>query len=300
MTIFNQINNVSEDYTYIIDRSEVFFDFWDIAENDELIIPWFLDGEWTELTANEDMYNRILDIVSDNPDVKPALLDREDDFLELDPTKTVYHGIISDQTNLPDIPENTYIALINIDRVNIWGNQGQAVEALADPSEHAEFIPDPEYLCIPIKSLLLSSQVQIGKLDGEYEPNDREYLSSKQIYNMMSRKQSGTSIVTLNVKTSDLRRYGPDVSGTTLFSYFSLSNNNYDVTNPDVIYKIRITYDEPLGTLGEYYLGSVVTRFFIYVYDGEGPAFISFGLEEEDISIMIDEKIGNIEEDMLS
>lgn len=300
MTIFNQINNVSEDYTYIIDRSEVFFDFWDIAENDELIIPRFLDGEWTELTANEDMYNRILDIVSDNPDVKPALLDREDDFLELDPTKTVYHGIISDQTNLPDIPENTYIALINIDRVNIWGNQGQAVEALADSSEHAEFIPDPEYLCVPIKSLLLSSQVQIGKLDGEYEPNDREYLSSKQIYNMMSRKQSGTSIVTLNVKTSDLRRYGPDVSGTTLFSYFSLSNNNYDVTNPDVIYKIRITYDEPLGTLGEYYLGSVVTRFFIYVYDGEGPAFISFGLEEEDISIMIDEKIGNIEEDMLS
>jgi hypothetical protein len=185
-----------------------------------------------------------------------------------------------------------YISLISISS-DVLSEATQEIST--DPSSS----PVKNIVLIPIKSLLLSSQTQIWTPD-QYEPKEKEYLSSKYTYNLLNEigpGQAGTSIVTLSVRTSDLAQYGPDTSGTTLFSYFF---NNDNVRNPNVIYKIRITYDEPLGTMGEYYLGNVITRFFIYANDGEGETFLSFGIEEEDISIMIDEKIGNIEEDMTS
>lgn len=296
MTIYNQTTNVSDDYTYIIDAKDVFFDIEEVSfayyYND-----W--EREWTELSLTTDMYTNIQGVVSNNAEIKPVSLEHDDDFLSLDPTQTLYHGIMTEQTGFPNIPEDTYIALIKMSSNQLYPispvvSDGTAISDNAIDNHH-------DYVCIPIKSLLLSSQTQIWTID-EYIPNDKEYLSAKFIYNMLTNMPiSSLEIITLTVNTSDLIDEGLGTAGDELWQHFeSLNPQPANIANRNAIYKILLNYDEELGPLGAYYLSNVVTRYYMYVDDGSGHQFVSLGVDENDIAEMINEQIGNIEEDMLS
>lgn len=313
MTIFNQINNVSDDYTYIINKSDVFYDFNTLSGNsDSITTYYYMNDEWTEVSITEQAYDEIIETVSNNREIKPILLDTDDDFLSLDYSEVMYHGIFSNQTNFPnDIPQNTYIALIKAPSQTVFGHSGGLSQGLVIVDENSSSTSNdyPEYILIIIKSLLLSSQTRIFTPE-EYEPRAKEYLSALETNEILNdivtmlrqeiadiSQQSSLGVVTLSVDTSDLLDGGHDTSGLGLFYYFE-SINQPNITNPNVIYKIRLNYDEPIGPLGDYYGGNVITRYYMYVNDGEGRQFVSLGVDENDIAEMINEKVGNIEEDM--
>ena len=47
-----------------------------------------------------------------NKEIKPILLDNNDDFLSLDTTEPLYHGVMADQTNFPDdIPDDLFVKI---------------------------------------------------------------------------------------------------------------------------------------------------------------------------------------------
>ena len=210
---------------------------------------------------------------------------------------------MADQTNFPDnIPEHSYIALIGVDRSDINSHSsGELVISTGETISRRRF---SFYVCLPIKSLLLSSQTQIWDVN-EYTPSDKEYISAKLLYEIVTKvmqsiheemqqignaQGQGLEIITLSVDASDLLAEGYDTSGLELFYHFD-SINQLNIRNQNAIYKIRINYDDVVGPLGSYYIGNVVTRYYMYVYDGEGPQFISLGVDENDIAVMIDEKI---------
>lgn len=298
MTIYNQTTNVSDDYTYIIDAQDIFFDINDVD------FAYYYDDwerEWTELSLTANMYQNIQDAISNDAEITPIFLNHDDDFLSLDPTQQLYHGIITEQTGFPNIPENTYIALIKIPTSQLYPtaiavSAGTVIDNDSIDNHH-------DYVCIPIKSSLLSSQTQIWTID-EYTPNDKEYLSAKFIYNKLTNISNPTSsleIITLTVNTSDLIDEGLGTAGDELWQHFELLNPQpANIANRNAIYKILLNYDEELGPLGAYYLSNVVTRYYMYVDDGSGHQFVSLGVDENDIAEMISEQIGNIEEDMLS
>lgn len=156
MTIFNIANNISEDYIFILDTNEVFYDKTSIPTG-----IFIYTNEWEEILTTDNsfdtQYTSIQNIIMN---ATPQLIDINDDFLELLIENNIYIGIKTEtQENFPEIPTSQYFALI---------------------------ITNDLKACIPIKSLSFANTKII---DAEnYTPNDNEYLSAKQVLNIIKQE----------------------------------------------------------------------------------------------------------------
>ena len=102
-------------------------------------------------------YNQTI-IIENNFPAKISLGNNTVTYTELQEKSFVYVGIRTrDQTNFPEIPKSQYFAIIFDDKGNIF--------------------------CIPIKSLRFLN-TKITDIH-DYAPNDNEYLSARQTYNMI-------------------------------------------------------------------------------------------------------------------
>lgn len=102
-------------------------------------------------------YNQTI-IIENNFPAKISLGNNTVTYTELQEKSFVYVGIrTDDQTNFPEIPKSQYFAIM--------------------------FLEGDAPLCIPIKSLCLLN-TKITDIH-DYTPNDNEYLSARQTYNMI-------------------------------------------------------------------------------------------------------------------
>ena len=109
-------------------------------------------------TENEELlkYNQTI-VIENNFPAKISLGNNTVTYTELQEESFVYVGISTDdQTNFPEIPKSQYFAIV-FDENNIF--------------------------CIPIKSLHFAN-TKITDIQ-DYTPNDNEYLSARQTYNMI-------------------------------------------------------------------------------------------------------------------
>lgn len=191
MTIYNSTNNISEDYTFIIDINEVLYTQEELNTlNLDIYQYSSSQGNITWNTVNSSNIDDIYAILSSNlADLSnPNILDITADFSKIleesqDSNKTVliYCGIQDDNRNgFPDFNDNQYFILL-IHR-------------------------NPEsYYCIPIKSHILDNNIQIVDVE-TFEPLDFEYLSAKQaqnlIYSLISKIEILEFVETLPPKSS--------------------------------------------------------------------------------------------------
>ena len=191
MTIYNSTNNISEDYTFIIDINEVLYTQEELNTlNLDIYQYSSSQGNITWNTVNSSDIDDIYAILDgDLAELSnPNILDITADFSEIleesqDSNKTVliYCGIQDDNRNgFPDFDDNQYFILL-IHR-------------------------NPEsYYCIPIKSHILDNNIQIVDVE-TFEPLDFEYLSAKQaqnlIYSLISKIEILEFVETLPPKSS--------------------------------------------------------------------------------------------------
>lgn len=170
MTIYNSTNNISEDYTFIIDINEVLYTQEELNTlNLDIYQYSSSQGNITWNTVNPSDIDDIYAILSsDLADLSnPNILDITADFSkileenqEYNREVLIYFGIQDDNRNgFPDFDDNQYFILL-IHR-------------------------NPEsYYCIPIKSHILDNNIQIVDVE-TFEPLDFEYLSAKQVQNLI-------------------------------------------------------------------------------------------------------------------
>ena len=163
MTIFNTNNNISEDYTFILNIEEIFYNKDTIPTG----IFIYANNEWEEILATDNsfdtQYANLQNIIIN---ATPQLIDVNDDFLELLTENNVYIGIsVATQENFPEIPISQYFALI---------------------------VTNDLKACIPIKSLSFENTKIINAEN--YTPNDNEYLSAKQVLNIIKQEIEKISI----------------------------------------------------------------------------------------------------------
>lgn len=170
MTIYNSTNNISEDYTFIIDINEVLYTQEELNTlNLDIYQYSSSQNNITWNTVNSSDIDDIYAILSsDLADLSnPNILDITADFSEIleesqeyNGTILIYCGIQDDNRNgFPDFDDNQYFILV-IHR-------------------------NPEsYYCIPIKSHILDNNIQIVDVE-TFEPLDFEYLSAKQVQNLI-------------------------------------------------------------------------------------------------------------------
>ena len=161
MTILNQNKNVSEDYTFIINVNEFFMT--------NPVIYLYQNNSWSTLSSGSnfnDKYETIQSEILNNhtllllsPDADIATLIEQ----HVSNATEVYIGIkTSNQVGFPNI------------------TNGQAF---------ITFINDTFKACMPTK---LSSLENIKVVEtSDYTPNDKEYLSAKQIYDAISTNGGG-------------------------------------------------------------------------------------------------------------
>ena len=191
MTIYNSTNNISEDYTFIIDVNEVLYtqeelntlnlDIYQYASSQSNIT-------WNTVNSSDidDIYAILSSDLADLSN--PNILDITADFSKIleesqesNKTILIYCGIQDDNRNgFPDFDDNQYFILL-IHR-------------------NPEF-----YYCIPIKSHILDNNIQIVDVE-TFEPLDFEYLSAKQaqnlIYSLISKIEILEFVETLPPKSS--------------------------------------------------------------------------------------------------
>ena len=171
MTIYNSTNNISEDYTFIIDINEVLYTQEELNTlNLDIYQYSSSQGNITWNTVNSSDIDDIYAILSsDLADLSnPNILDITADFSEIleesqnsNKTVLIYCGIQDDNRNgFPDFNDNQYFILL------IHRN------------------PDSCY-CIPVKSHILDNNIQIANVTA-FEPLDFEYFSAKQIMKLTS------------------------------------------------------------------------------------------------------------------
>lgn len=163
MAIFNIANNVSEDYTFILDTNEVFYNKTSIPTG----IFIYTNDEWTEILTSDNSFDtEYINIQNIIINATPQLIDVNDDCLELLTENNVYIGIkTSTQENFPEISLSQYFALIVTNNLKA---------------------------CIPIKSLSFAN-TKIVDIE-TYTPNDNEYLSAKQVLNTIKQEIEKISI----------------------------------------------------------------------------------------------------------
>ena len=158
MTIFNTNNNISEDYTFILDTTEIFYDKTSIPTG-----IFLYDNTWHEITSSDSNFDtHYADIKDIIINTQPILLDVDQDFHTLSAEATVYVGIRTlNQSNFPDIPMSQYFAIIMTNDITA---------------------------CIPIKSLTFENTNIIDINAIPYSPQDFEYLSAKQTINVIKQE----------------------------------------------------------------------------------------------------------------
>ena len=170
MTIYNSTNNISEDYTFIIDINEILYTQEELNTLNLDIYQYSSSQDnitWNTVNSSDidDIYAILGGDLADLSN--PNILDITADFSEIleesqnsNKTVLIYCGIQDDNRNgFPDFDDNQYFILV-IHR-------------------------NPEsYYCIPIKSHILDNNIQIVDVE-TFEPLDFEYLSAKQVQNLI-------------------------------------------------------------------------------------------------------------------
>ena len=188
MTIYNQVNNISDDYTFVLNTDELFY------TKEEMPCGVFeydtSNQTWTETrktsnafdTKYEDAknfvktyYQSILDII--NPETKYSDL-----LTEVGAGNGLFIGIQMDSIKgFPQLNDNQYFITI---------------------------ISPSLKMCIPVKSFILYSNTRIVENNDE-ELNDLEYLSAKQclnlIYNAISKVEILQIVDELPTQPSDIK-----------------------------------------------------------------------------------------------
>lgn len=171
MTIYNSTNNISEDYTFIIDINEILYTQ---EELDTLNLDIYQytssqdDITWNTVNSSDidDIYTILGDDLAGLSN--PNILDITADFSEIleesqesNETVLIYYGIQDDNRNgFPEFNDNQYfILLVHRDSDSCY--------------------------CIPVKSHILDNNIQIADV-ATFEPLDFEYLSAKQIMKLTS------------------------------------------------------------------------------------------------------------------
>lgn len=191
MTIYNSTNNISEDYTFIIDINEILYTQEELNTLNLNIYQYSSSQDnitWNTVNSSDidDIYAILSSDLADLSN--PNILDITADFSkileesqEYNGTVLIYCGIQDDNRNgFPDFDDNQYFILV-IHR-------------------------NPEsYYCIPIKSHILDNNIQIVNVE-TFEPLDFEYLSAKQvqnlIYSLISKMEILEFVETLPPKSS--------------------------------------------------------------------------------------------------
>ena len=191
MTIYNSTNNISEDYTFIIDINEILYTQEELNTLNLDIYQYSSSQDnitWNTVNSSDidDIYAILGGDLADlsNPNILYITADFSEIFeesQEYNGTVLIYCGIQDDNRNgFPDFDDNQYFILL-IHR-------------------------NPEsYYCIPIKSHILDNNIQIVDVE-TFEPLDFEYLSAKQvqnlIYSLISKMEILEFVETLPPKSS--------------------------------------------------------------------------------------------------
>ena len=190
MTIYNSTNNISEDYTFIIDINEILYTQEELNTlNLDIYQYSSSQSNITWNTVNSSDIDDIYAILgSDLADLSnPNILDITADFSKIleesqesNKTILIYCGIQDDNRNgFPDFNDNQYFILL-IHR-------------------------NPEsYYCIPIKSHILDNNIQIVDVE-TFEPLDFEYLSAKQIIKLMRKRTYQSTEIRTPFEDADLK-----------------------------------------------------------------------------------------------
>ena len=182
MTIYNSTNNISEDYTFIIDVNEILYTQEELNTLNLNIYQYSSSQDnitWNAVNSSDidEIYATLS--VSLTELSNPNILDITADFSEIleesqeyNGTVLIYFGIQDDNRNsFPEFDDNQYFILF------IHRNSNS-------------------YYCIPIKSHILDNNIQITDIT-TFEPLDFEYLSAKQIIKLMREKTyQSTEIIT--------------------------------------------------------------------------------------------------------
>lgn len=192
MTIYNSTNNISEDYTFIIDVNEVLYTQEELNTlNLDIYQYTSSQDDITWNTVNSSDIDDIYTILGNDLAglSNPNILDITADFSEIleesqesNETVLIYCGIQdSNRNGFPEFDDNQYFILL-IHR-------------------------NPEsYYCIPIKSHILDNNIQIADVSTfeTFEPLDFEYLSAKQIIKLISKKIHQSTEIETPFEDADL------------------------------------------------------------------------------------------------
>lgn len=180
MTILNINNNVSEDYTYVLDTQEIFYDKQSIPTD----IYAYSDDVWSEVPAEEFdfIYPHIKEfILTHGP---PKLLNVNEDFLSLIPTDstTVSKNILLKDTTT-DEPIRYYVVLATVGAIDsivdveMQGSTDLTQQVILNPN-----FTEEDYFAATIENC--SREVFSDMPKGEYElflkTENKEFLKYNQ------------------------------------------------------------------------------------------------------------------------
>ena len=180
MTILNINNNVSEDYTYVLDTQEIFYDKQSIPTD----IYAYSDDVWSEVPAEvfDAIYPKIKEfILTHGP---PKLLNVNEDFLSLIPTDS---AIVSKKILLKDTttdkPIRYYVVLATVGAVDsivdveMPGSTDLIQQVILNPN-----FTEDDYFAMTIENC--SREVFSNMPKGEYElflkAENKEFLKYNQ------------------------------------------------------------------------------------------------------------------------
>lgn len=181
MTIYNSTNNISEDYTFIIDINEILYTQEELDTLNLDIYQYTSSQDnitWNTVNSSDidDIYTILGDDLAGLSN--PNILDITADFSEIleesqesNETVLIYYGIQdSNRNGFPEFDDNQYFILL------IHRNSDSCY-------------------CIPVKSHILDNNIQIADV-ATFEPLDFEYLSAKQIIKLTKERMQSTDIRT--------------------------------------------------------------------------------------------------------
>lgn len=194
MTIYNNINNVSEDYTYVLAPEEIFYDAnhingiyeydvaaeeWNLLEPSETRFDSTYEG-LQSFIKNNHINAQLLNINVDFEDILSGNYISVDSF-----TPALYIGINTNQfVNFPDFPE--------------FDMQDKAER------ERQYFVlvfTESAISCFFIKTFVLYSKIRIADKEN-FSANDLEYLSAQQTTNAIREAISKIDILTIIATTN--------------------------------------------------------------------------------------------------
>lgn len=187
MTIYNNINNISEDYTYILASDEIFYAK---SELNGIYTYNTNSSSWSSIAKSNNnfdtIYNRIKEFVKSNHqnvnllDVDEKFQDLLDNFNETE-TEKLYVGINTNEfLGFPDFP--------TVDMTNKEEREKQYFVLV---------FTDNGIYCVFVKTFVIYSKTRISD---NFEFNDLEYMSAKKtvdtIYDAISKIEILTIVAT--------------------------------------------------------------------------------------------------------